>query len=223
MPEHSCHVWVCAVSEDLSTIMANLFNKLSNNWFLVMINKFVYVMTSCVCSVQRSLYCAHHSVVDDWVFDVYDFWPLCYGSLSHMNYTCCAMFWCNISVFCCAWCSTMFYSTIDDTTEWTINREMGVCAIPRSRSLPNADVGDNVLQIDIMNCVFLLLCLRVMVMFLGIQVLFVSDVGPSFFRRGACEGLTLKREETVSRKSYALSKMNWHWVWGVYFVIWYFI
>ena len=66
---------------------------------------------------------------------------------------------------------------------------MGVCAIPRSRSLPNADVGDNVLQIDIMNCVFLLLYLRVMVMFLGIQVLFVSDVGPSFFRRGVCEGL----------------------------------
>ena len=85
---------------------------------------------------------------------------------------------------------------------------MGVCAIPRSRSLPNADVGDNVLQIDLMNCVFLLLYLRVMVMFLGIQVLFVSDVGPSFFRRGACEGLTLKREEIVSRKSYALSKMN---------------
>ena len=56
-----------------------------------------------------------------------------FGILSRMNF--CTMFWCYSSVFCFAWtmvtplfCSTMFYSMIDDTTEWTINREMGVCA-----------------------------------------------------------------------------------------------
>ena len=55
-------------------------------------------------------------------------------------------------------------------------------------------------------CFLLLLNLRVTVIFLGIQVLFISDAGPSFFRRGACEGLTLGREEIVSGKSYALVK-----------------
>ena len=151
MPEHSCHVWVCAVSEDLSTIMANLFNKLSINWFLVTINKFVYVMTSCVCSVQRSLYCAHHSVVDDWVFDVYDFWRLCYSSYSVSHELRCSgatvlLFHMNYGDSGVLFYAVLFYE--NDTTEWTINREMGVCAIPRSRSLPNADVGDNVLQIS---------------------------------------------------------------------------